>query len=153
MNGVWVPASVRQHRSWRGNAQNVSDSGESNPFSIKDSTMIEQAGFVAHEYSVSPADFIPADEDLDDNRDPWDDYCYEARQVDRQRVLKCVLSSLDTDDSPLYALIDSALATPHEPGRARESITLLAQIGQALLDRVAASVDDLTNLRLAGRVA
>lgn len=113
--------------------------------------MIEQAGFVAHEYSVSPTDLIPEDDEDIDTR--WQDYCLEASKVDRQRVLECVLSSLDTDDSPLYALIDSALATPHEPGRARESITILAQIGQALLDRVAASVDDLTNLRLAGRVA
>jgi hypothetical protein len=115
--------------------------------------MIEQAGFVAHEYSVSPADFIPADDDLEDNRDPWEDYCYEARQVDRTRVLECVLSSLDSDDSPLYALIDSCLKDPQEPGRARESITVLAQIGQAILDRVAVAVDDQVNLRLAGRAA
>lgn len=115
--------------------------------------MMEQAGFVAHEYSVSPADFIPANDDPDDNRDPWEDYCYEARQVDRTRVLECVLSSLDSDDSPIYTLIDSCLKDPQEPGRARESITVLAKVGQALLDRVAASVDDLTNLRLAGRAA
>ena len=96
---------------------------------------------------------IPPDEDLDVEHDGWADYCTEAAQVDRARVLECVLSSLDTDDSPLYTLIDSCLKDPQEPGRARESITILAQVGQALLDRVAAAVDDQTNLRLSGRAA
>jgi hypothetical protein len=92
--------------------------------------------------------YIPADE-LEDERDPWQDYCLEASKVDRQHILDAVLSSLDADDSPLYALIDSALATPHEPGRARESITVLAKVGQALLDRVAAAVDDQVSMRMA----
>jgi hypothetical protein len=110
--------------------------------------MIEQAGFVAHEYSLSAVDLIPPD-DFEDERDGWQDYCYEASKLDRQHILDAVLSSLDTDDSPLYALIDSAIATPHEPGRARESITVLAQIGQAILDRVASAVDDQVGLRMA----
>jgi hypothetical protein len=113
--------------------------------------MIEQAGFVAHEYSVSPTDLIPEDDEDIDTR--WQDYCLEASKVDRQRILECVLSSLDTDSSPLYTLIDSCLKDPQEPGRARESITVLAKIGQALLDRVAAAVDDQVNLRIAGRAA
>jgi hypothetical protein len=96
--------------------------------------------------------YSPADE-AEDDRDPWQDYCFEASKVSRERILECVLSSLDTDDSPIYALIDSALKDPHEPGRARESITILAQIGQAILDRVASAVDDQVNLRVAGRVA
>ena len=96
----------------------------------------------------------PPDDDVDDV-DAWADYCAEAAHVDRQHVLDAVLSSLDTDDSPLYAMIDSCLRDPQEPGRARESLTVLAQIGQALLDRVAAAVDDQVNLRLAagGRAA
>jgi hypothetical protein len=111
--------------------------------------MMEQAGFVAREYSISPDAFIPADELEDEQDTRWLDYCHEAAQINRQRILECVLSSLDTDDSPLYALIDSALATPHEPGRARESITVLAAVGQAILDRVAAAVDDAVGLRMA----
>ena len=111
--------------------------------------MTEQAGFIAREYSVSQADFMPADEDLGNDRDAWEDYCYEAAQVSRERILQCVLSSLDCDDSPLYELIDSAIKTPHEPGRARESITVLAQIGQAILNKVAAAVDDQVGLRMA----
>jgi hypothetical protein len=99
-------------------------------------------------YSPATEDMIP-DDDVEDGADAWQDYCFEAARVDRQRVLDCVLSSLDSDDSPLYALIDSAIATPHEPGRARESITVLAQIGQAILDRVASAVDDQVNLRMA----
>jgi hypothetical protein len=55
--------------------------------------------------------------------------------------------------APLYGLIDSCLKDPQEPGRARESLTILASIGQTLLDRVAAAVDEQVNLRLAGRAA
>ena len=85
---------------------------------------MESQVFMPADYSPDVSYYMPADEPEDD-RDPWQDYCAEAAQVNRQRILDCVLSSLDTDDSPLYALIDSALATPHEPGRARESITVL----------------------------
>jgi hypothetical protein len=114
--------------------------------------MSEQHGFVSREFSLSAVDLLPP-EDLDDDTDAWQDYLDAAKHVDRQRVLDCTLSSLDTDDSPLYVLIDSCLKDPQEPGRARESITILAQIGQALLDRVASAVDDQVNLRLAGRAA
>ena len=110
--------------------------------------MNESQVFSPADYSPDASDYIPADEPEDD-RDPWQDYCLEASKVDRQRILECVLSSLDTDDSPLYALIDSAIATPHEPGRARESITILAALGQTILDRVASAVDDQVSLRTA----
>jgi hypothetical protein len=59
----------------------------------------------------------------------WQEYCRCAATVDRQRILEVVLSDLDSEDSPLYALIHSARKTPHEPGRARESLTVLASIG------------------------
>jgi hypothetical protein len=108
----------------------------------------------------SPADCSPdatyyyiASDEPEDNHDAWQDYCFEASKVSRERILECVLSSLDTDDSPLYTLIDSCLKDPQEPGRSRESITVLAQIGQALLNKIAASVDDQVNLRLSGRAA
>jgi len=110
---------------------------------------MESQVFASAAYSPDASYYMPADE-LEDEHDGWIDYCYEASKVDRQHVLDCVLSSLDSDNSPLYALIDSAIATPHEPGRARESITILAQIGQQILNLVASSVDDLTNLRMAG---
>jgi hypothetical protein len=113
---------------------------------------MESQVFSAATYSLRTQDLLPP-EDLDDDTDAWADYCAEAQRIDRQHILDCVPSSLGTDDSPLYALIDSALATPHELGRPRESLTILAPIGQAILDCVASSVDDLTNLRLAGRVA
>jgi hypothetical protein len=109
---------------------------------------MESQVFSPGSYSPDASYYIPDDEP-DEDHDAWQDYCFEASNVDRQRVLECVLSSLDTDDSPLYALIDSALKTPHEPGRARESITVLAAIGQAILDRVASAVDDGVNLRMA----
>jgi hypothetical protein len=92
--------------------------------------------------------YIPDDEPEDDH-DAWQDYCFEASHVDRERILECVLSSLDTDDSPLYGLIDSCLKDPQEPGRARESLTVLAAVGQSILNLVAAAVDDQINLRMA----
>jgi hypothetical protein len=107
---------------------------------------MQSQAFLPAAYSLSAIDLIP--EDLEEDDRQWQDYCLEASKVDRQRILECVLSSLDTDDSPLYALIDSAIATPHEPGRARESITVLAQIGQAILNKVAAAVDDQVGLRM-----
>jgi hypothetical protein len=113
---------------------------------------MESQVFMPAAYSPDTTDYIPTDEPEDDH-DAWADYCFEASKVPRERILECALSSLDTDNSPLYALIDSCLKHPPEPGRARESITILAQIGQALLDRVASAVDDQVNLRLAGRAA
>jgi hypothetical protein len=110
--------------------------------------MAPDHSFMPREYSLSPTDLIPPDAPEPDLDDAWQDYLRVAKHVDRARVLECVLSSLDTDDSPLYALIDSCLKDPPEPGRARESLTILAQVGQAMLDRVAASVDDQVNLRL-----
>jgi hypothetical protein len=121
---------------------------ELNPFSIKELTMTEQAGFVAHEYTPDASYYIPDDEPEDDHQG-WLDYCFEASHVDRQRVLECVLSSLDTDDSPLYGLIDSCLKDPPEPGRARESVTVLAAVGQSILNLIAKATDDQVNLRMA----
>jgi hypothetical protein len=109
--------------------------------------MMEQ-GFSPQMYSPATEDLIP-DDDVEDGANAWQDYCFEAAHVDRQHVLDCVLSSLDSDDSPLYALIDSAIKNPHEPGRARESITVLAALGQSILDRIASAVDDQVNLRMA----
>ena len=58
---------------------------------------------------------------------------------------------LDTEDSPLYTLIDPCLKDPQEPGRARESITVLASVGQDLLNIVATHIKDMVNMRLAVR--
>jgi hypothetical protein len=135
--------------AWRQNP-NVFDLGQIKQPNCKGNLMESQV-FSPAAYAPDASDYLPP-EDIDEDHDPWQDYCAEASHVSRERILECVLSSLDTDDSPLYALIDSAIATPHEPGRARESITVLAQIGKAILDRVAASVDDQVNLRMAVEV-
>jgi hypothetical protein len=71
-----------------------------------------------------------------------------ASTLDRARILDVVLSDLDTDDSLLFEFIDSALHEPHEPGRPKESITKLAQLGQSLLNLIAKAVDDQVNLRM-----
>ena len=105
------------------------------------------------DYSLAPTDLIPPDDVEDEGEDyRWREYCHVASTIDRARILEVVLSDLDAEDSPLYPFIDSALTEPHEPGRARESITKLAQLGQAVLDRIAKAVDDQVNLRMAVEV-
>jgi len=141
---------MRHHRGWCV-AGDVDMFAVHERFNDKGEPMESQV-FVAASYSPDATDYIAADEPEDDH-DAWADYCFEASKVSRERILECVLSSLDTDESPLYALIDSCLKDPQEPGRARESITVLTSLGQAILNRVAASVDDQVNLRLAGRAA
>jgi hypothetical protein len=109
---------------------------------------MESQVFMPADYSPDANYYVPADEP-EDEHDGWHDYCYEASKLDRQHILDAVLSSLDTDDSPLYGIIDTCMKDPPEPGRARESITVLAALGQAILDRVASAVDDQVNLRMA----
>jgi hypothetical protein len=109
--------------------------------------MTEQA-YSFKDFSVNPTDLLLPEDD-DNEHDGWQDYCYEASKLDRQHILDAVLSSLDADDSPLYGIIDTCIKDPCEPGRARESLTVLAALGQAILDRVAASIDDAVGLRMA----
>jgi len=109
---------------------------------------MESQQFSAAAFSPDAGYYIASDE-AEEDHDPWQDYCLEAAHVDRQHILDAVLSSLDSDESPLYALIDSCIKDPCEPGRARESITVLAAVGQALLNKIAAAVDDAVGLKMA----
>jgi hypothetical protein len=95
---------------------------------------------------------LPDDDFEDDDNIQWQEYCRMASTLDRARILEVVLSDLDADDSPLYEFIDSALHEPHEPGRPKESITKLAQLGQSLLSLIARAVDDAVGLRMAVEV-
>jgi hypothetical protein len=110
---------------------------------------MESQQFSPADYSPDPTYYTPDDnfEDEDDNRQ-WQEYCRIASTIDRTRILEVVLSDLDADDSPLYEFIDDAIATPHEPGRPKESITKLARLGQSLLNLIAKAVDDQVNLRM-----
>jgi hypothetical protein len=109
--------------------------------------------FSFNDYSLSPVDLIPPDDIDDDDQDiAWREYCRVASTVDRARILEIVLSDLDADDSPLYEFIDDAIAHPHEPGRAKESVSKLAQLGQSLLNLIARAVDAQINLRMAVEV-
>ena len=76
--------------------------------------MNESQGFSAAAYAPDASYYLPPEE-MEEDHDPWQDYCFEASKVSRERILACVLSSLDTDDSPLYALIDSCLKDPRNP--------------------------------------
>jgi hypothetical protein len=111
--------------------------------------MSEQA-FSFKDYSLTPVDLIPPDDS--DDEDPnyrWLEYCRLASSIDRNDILAVVLEELDTPASPLYDLIDPALKDPHEPGRPRESVTVLAGIGTAVMQIVAQAVDDAVSLRMA----
>jgi hypothetical protein len=111
---------------------------------------MESQAFSPVECSLRPVDLLPPDDYEGDAADiQWLEYCRCAATVDRTHILDVVLSDLDADDSPLYEFIDDAIATPHEPGRPKESITKLAQLGQSLLNLIARTVDDQVNLRLA----
>jgi hypothetical protein len=98
--------------------------------------------------SLSAVDLIPPDDgDDEDQDDRWREYCRVAATINRARILEVVLSDLDAEDSPLYEFIDEALCEPHEPGRAKDSLTKLARLGQSLLNLIAKAVDDQVNLR------
>jgi hypothetical protein len=109
---------------------------------------MESQVFDPKAYSLSPVDLLPPDDFEDDDNIQWREYCRMASTLDRARILEVVLSDLDADDSPLYEFIDDAIANPHEPGRPKESITTLAQLGQSLLNLIAKAVDDQVNLRM-----
>lgn len=72
-----------------------------------------------------------------------------ARTLDRNGILAIVLEELNSEASPQFVLIDTALKDPLEPGRLRESITVLAGIGNAITHIVAKAVDDAVSLRMA----
>jgi len=108
--------------------------------------------FSFKDYSLSSVDLIPPDdfEDEDDTDVRWLEYCRMASTVPRDEVLAVVLDELNSPASPLFDLIDDALATPHpEPDRPRTNVTELIKLGQAVLNLVAKAVDDAVNLRMA----
>ena len=84
---------------------------------------MESQSFSPKDFSVCPAELMPSDDFEDDDHMQWRDYCRIASTIDRTRILEVVLSDLDADDSPLYEFIDDGITHPHEPGRAKESIT------------------------------
>ena len=89
---------------------------------------------------------------LDDDTDDdvcWFEYCRIASTLHRDDVLAIVLEELAAEDSCLYDLIDSAITAPHEPGRPKESISVLAAVGQAIMHIAAKAVDDQVGLRMA----
>jgi hypothetical protein len=111
---------------------------------------MESQQFSPAAYSPDPTSY-PPDDDCEDEADQmhWQEYCRIASTLDRTRILDVVLSDLDADNSPLYEFIDDAIKHPHEPGRPKESITKLAQLGQSLLNLIAKAVEDQVNLRMA----
>ena len=82
----------------------------------------------------------------------WLDYCAEAAKVNRVHVLDCVLSDLDTEDSPLFEFIDDAIQNPHEPWRPKVNVMDLARLGKAVLHLIAKAVDDQVGLKMAVEV-
>jgi hypothetical protein len=110
---------------------------------------MESQQFSPTAYSLNPTDLIPPDDEEEGIDVQWLEYCRMASTLDRARILEVVLSDLDSDDSPLYDLIDDAIANPHEPGRPKANVSDLARLGKAILAMVAKAVDDQVNLRMA----
>jgi hypothetical protein len=113
---------------------------------------MESQAFSAADYSLRTIDLIPPDdfEDEDDTDVRWLEYCRMASTVPRDEVLAVVLDELNSPVSPLFDLIDDALATPHpEPDRPRTNVTDLIKLGQAILNMVAMAVDDQVSMRTA----
>jgi hypothetical protein len=110
-------------------------------------TMSDAQSFSFKDYSLSPVDLIPDDEDCTEEDYRWQEYCRVASAIARADVLRCVLSDLDADDSPLWEHIDLALREPHEPGRARDSVVKSAALRQAVLDLIAKNINQLVTLR------
>jgi hypothetical protein len=110
--------------------------------------------FIIRELTMSLQAIAHYADDVEDaeQHDQWREYCHVASTLDRARILEVVLSDLDAEDSPLYPFIDDALHEPHEPGRARESITKLAALGQSVLHLIAKAVDDQVHLRMHAEV-
>src|SRR5262245_52969031 len=117
---------------------------------IMEPIMSDAQVFMPRDYSLSPVDLIPMDDEPDEDVQ-WLDYCQAASTIDRTDILQTVLSDLDAEDSPLFEFIDDALENPHEPGRPKANITDLARLGQSLLHFIARAVDDATNLRMTCR--
>jgi hypothetical protein len=110
---------------------------------------MESQAFVPAAYSLRPIDLIPPDdfEDEDDVDVRWLEYCRMAASVPRDEVLAVVLDELNSPVSPVFDLIDDALATPHpEPDRPRTHVMELIKLGQAVLNMVAKAVDDAVGL-------
>ncbi len=116
---------------------------------------MESQAFLPADYSLRSQDLLPPDdfEDEDDADVRWLEYCRMASTVPRDEVLAVVLDELNSPVSPLFDLIDDALATPHpEPDRPRTNVTDLIKLGQAILNLVARVVDDQVGRRMAVEV-
>jgi hypothetical protein len=116
---------------------------------------MEAQGFLPAAYSLRTVDVIPPDdfEDEDDADVRWLEYCRMASTVPRDEVLAEVLDELNSPTSPLFDLIDDALATPYpEPDRPRTNVMELIKVGQAILNMDAKAVDDQVSMRMAVEV-
>jgi hypothetical protein len=123
-----------------------------NELLIMERIMMESQAFLPADYSLHMQDLIPPDdfEDEDDADVRWLEYCRMASTIPRDEVLAVVLDELNSPTSPLFDLIDDALATPHpEPDRPRTNVTDLIKLGQAILNIVAVAVDDQVSMRTA----
>ena len=88
----------------------------------------------------------PLDDDTEDDV-RWFEYCRIASTLCREDILTVVLDELQ---SPVSPSTTSSIQPyiPHTNPAARESITVLAAVGQALQSLVANVVDTQINLRM-----
>jgi hypothetical protein len=93
-----VPSPVREHRTRRGQQSTTSPEGDN---LIMGESMMESQVFSPAQYSLSPVDLIPPDDDNDEEVDVrWLHYCEVAATLDREAIIDVVLDELrESSDS------------------------------------------------------
>jgi hypothetical protein len=110
---------------------------------------MESSTFIPRNFSLSPVDLIPPDDDDEPDVDVrWLHYCEVAASLDREAIIDVVLDEL-RESSALLDMVEDACHNPHEPGRPKTSLHELLALGKAALLLIARAVDDQVSLRMA----
>ena len=109
---------------------------------------MESQAFLPAQYSLSPVDLIPQDDDEDEDVDVrWIRYCEVAATLDREAIIDVVLDEL-RESSALLDMVEDACHNPHEPGRPKTSLHELLALGKAALLLIARAVDEQVSVRM-----
>jgi hypothetical protein len=110
---------------------------------------MESSTFIPRNFSLSPVDLIPPDDDDEPDVDVrWLHYCEVAASLDREAIIDVVLDEL-RESPALLDMVEDACHNPHEPGRPKTSLHELLALGKAALLLIARAVDDQVSLRMA----
>lgn len=106
--------------------------------------------FSFKDYSLSPVDLIPADDDLDDEDFTEADersarYARLGRLVDVDDVIEMVCSRLK-ESAQLRSVVEDAIADPHDPDRPHIHVSGALRLTNDVLVEVVTAVDDLISM-------